>query len=316
MDSTTALKGFAALLVLVHHIAMNTDGGILNQMNYPSVAVFFMVSGYCTMYGYLQKTHYVRQILTRKIPLLLVWCLFSIILTCIFYAIVGEPVSITELIHCVTGNRVLNWYFMSLVLKYLIFVLVVTLCRIQDVKIVVLFLAIGVYMVVCRVVGAEGSWYCSSLAFPMGAACAVYFPVIQQWIIEKYKSGVLLTLVLFGLSYAGVYLGNGSLFMRLLHLACQLVSSLAFATLLFLIFSNKKSKYVFNYCGRHSAQIIFAQSICLVMFRNSAIYVENDIVYALLSIFLVAVYVFVTSPAYKALEKMINLRTKCLDIKK
>jgi len=49
------MKGIGAVLVFIHHIASVTSGGILNQMNFPSVAIFFLVAGYGTMYGYMHK---------------------------------------------------------------------------------------------------------------------------------------------------------------------------------------------------------------------------------------------------------------------
>lgn len=170
-DATSAIKGFAALIVLVHHIAQATDGGFMRYMNFPSVALFFFISGYVTMYGYVKKHDYGEKILYTKIPTVIAYSLVSIILTSLFLLLIRYPITLRDVALCFMGNRVLNWFFTALIVKYLLFYLITVIVRDKGKRFIIAeFSVIIIYMIVCRAIGLGASWYCSSLAFPIGSA--------------------------------------------------------------------------------------------------------------------------------------------------
>ena len=175
-DCTLLLKGTGAVLVFVHHIAGVTDGGILNRMNFPAVSIFFLLAGYGLMYGVMNKEGYIHKIISEKIPVIVVWSLFSALCAVIFNLLVGEPVSLRDVILCFTGNRILNWFFTALILHYLMFALAAVDSGKNQIKLLRLLFALTIlYMIVCRVFIQRTSWYASSLAFPTGSAIAYYY---------------------------------------------------------------------------------------------------------------------------------------------
>lgn len=201
-NSTSLLKGTAALIVFIHHIAGVTDGGILNKMNFPSVAVFFLAAGYGLMYGVIHKKNYVRKILKQKIPLLMAWCLFSALCALAFNIFIGESITVKEVLLCFTGNRILNWFFTSLIIHYLFFALAVYVSKNHFDRIFLFSLVFTIiYMIICRLVIQKTSWYASSLAFPTGIYLAYELNLQRKEYL--FKGYVTLLSILFIVSFMG-----------------------------------------------------------------------------------------------------------------
>lgn len=180
-DCTTLLKGTGAVLVFVHHIAGVTDGGVLNRMNFPAVAIFFLLAGYGLMYGVMNKKGYAQKIVREKIPVIIVWSLFSAVCALVFNLLVGEPVLLRDVFLCFTGNRILNWFFTALIIHYLLFALATVLSRRDNKRLIrILWGLTLLYMIVCRVCIQRTSWYASSLAFPTGAAIAYSYSMKKR----------------------------------------------------------------------------------------------------------------------------------------
>ena len=314
--STNLMKGIAAVLVLFHHMESHVgQSDVLSRMNFPSVAVFFLISGYSLMYGYLYKPQYVKKILTQKIPTLVGWCIFTIIYTCVLFWVLGDPVSLKEVVFCFTGNRVLNWYFSSLLLKYLMFTLCVLVFGNNWKKMLVGLTGCSIiYMFVMRVISMGGSWYVSSLAFPLGAFIVTAFSestnVDGEKRIAKFLGGrtpyTVMYFLFFVFVFAGVYMDAQSTIMKLIRLGCQIISAILFAMFMLSFCRGKFSKGVFKWCGKNSGQILLVQNVSLVVadyFKMASFDIGGG--YTILTIVLTIALVIVTAPIYKKIEKII-----------
>lgn len=319
LDTTALMKGACAVMILMHHITSRTDGGFLNKMNYPSVAVFFLAAGFTTMYGYMKKNRYIWRILVEKIPLLFRYCVFSVFITCLFLVLIGEPASLNEIVLCFAGNRVLNWFFTSLMIKYFLFIGCALTFSTNYKKLTVsVMICICAYIVICRVIGTSGSWYCSSLAFPLGVFIALRIESKQDNIVSKFEMGRMkktlcwssILSMLFLITFMGTFSVGTSLSVRVIRLAFQILSASIFAVLALVVCSGKKSIYFLKYCGRNSAQIILLQGIGLACFRNKLIYISSDVVYAMLSLLAMIILVLVTVPVYDVIKDGCELRNQ------
>lgn len=280
-DCTMLLKGTGAVLVFVHHIAGITDGGVLNHMNFPSVAIFFLLAGYGLMYGVMNKEGYAKKIVFEKIPVIIVWSLFSALCALVFNIFIGEPLSLRDILLCFTGNRILNWFFAALIIHYLIFATATSFCKGNYKKLLLsLFTLTLLYMVACRVLIQKTSWYASSLAFPTGAAIAYLYLTKKRVFNRGGDRGCLLLLgSIFLITFACVFFDGNTLIDRVFRLICQLTSAEIFAVLCLFLCVGRKSKGFLAWCGKNSAQFLFMQNISLYALRNKRIYIDNNMLF-------------------------------------
>ena len=76
----------------------------------------------------------------------------------------------------------------------------------------------------------------------------------------------------------------------------------AFAVAVFTWSRGKKPVALLRFCGENSAQILFAQSISLEMFRNNILWIHNKYAYIALSIMAEIIVVAFTHPIYQRLK--------------
>ena len=258
------------------------------------------------MCGYLYKENYIKKILQVKIPTIIVWCVFSAMCAIIFNLLIHEPISVRDVLLCFTGNRILNWFFASLILHYLMFAISAKLAKQNANRVCILtFVFICVYIVVFRVLVKRTSWYASSLAFPTGVFIAYHYTVNKDGFSGICRrKGKTILLVLFLLSFSGVFLSEMTLKARLIRLFCSLISAEVFSLWGLWICCDKKSKGILSWCGKNSAQILFMQNISLYALRNRLVWIESDFLFSICVILIEFLLVFITEPVYKKLKNM------------
>ena len=265
------------------------------------------------MCGYLYKDNYIKKILQVKVPTIIVWCVFSAMCAIIFNLLIQETVSVGDVLLCFTGNRILNWFFASLILHYLLFIISVKLAKDKvNTVCVITFVMTCVYMISFRVLVKRTSWYASSLAFPTGVYIAYCYSKDQTRIckiFQEHQKHIVLVVLLFTFFFSGVFLTGMTLEVRLIRLFCELISAEVFAVAGILLCCNKKSKGILSWCGRKSAQILFMQNISLYAFRNTLIWVRNDFLFVFCIVILEFLLVFITDPVYEKLKNIIERKT-------
>ena len=198
------------------------------------------------MCGYLYKDNYIKKILQVKVPTIIVWCVFSAMCAIIFNLLIQETVSVGDVLLCFIGNRILNWFFASLILHCLLFIISVKLAKdkVNTVS-VITFVMTCVYMIAFRVLVKRTSWYASSLAFPTGVYIAYCYSKDQTRIckiFQEHQKHIVLVVLLFTFFFSGFFLTGMTLEVRLIRLFCELISAEVFAVAGILLCCNKKSK--------------------------------------------------------------------------
>lgn len=183
LEHSLWLRGFAALLVLFHHMKPELGGCNLINTCYGAcgrycVAVFFFMSGYGLMLQ-LHKSgdRMFSNYAARRFPKLLIpYCtawLFTV-------GCLGDVLPDLEAIgnHWLTGESFLpfSYYVEELCLFYAAFWLCFRFCR-PSIGLLLLFIFTISAMVMFRVAHWNNHWWISSIAFPMGALVAF---VIQR----------------------------------------------------------------------------------------------------------------------------------------
>ena len=134
-ENFQCIKGYLALLVLVHHLYLFTGflsdtplGHILYTLGHWAVVVFMFFSGYGLFISYLEKgKSYIFSFARRRLLPLYLTYVFFVAIYYIYNLINSIPMNIYTLLHSLTvGNTIVSfgWYFKLTVLLYIIFMVV------------------------------------------------------------------------------------------------------------------------------------------------------------------------------------------------
>ncbi len=120
------LKGIAVLMVLFHHLAQRTEGGVLFQkfciMGYLPVAIFAFLSGYGLQKSYMHKRNYAKYLLRVRIPLLLTSYLFAMVLYWLLNLYFGRMNSLSDILKGLShGSPIVpfSWYIEVILVFYI-----------------------------------------------------------------------------------------------------------------------------------------------------------------------------------------------------
>ena len=147
------IRSFACLGVILHHLTQQVTSygvyykGPVTLLNYAGIlftGVFFFFSGYGLLVGLYTKPDYLRSILTKRIPSVLIpfWCVnfLGILLNRFVYGLRGSLFSdFCDL----TGITLVNsngWFIIEIVILYLAFYLAFRLIRSRDAALLLLCL--------------------------------------------------------------------------------------------------------------------------------------------------------------------------------
>ena len=79
----------------------------------------------------------------------------------------------------------------------------------------------------------------------------------------------------------------------------------------------KCSKYIFLNIGKFSAEIILTQNMAITMMRNKKIYIDSNIVYVLMTVFIQIALVTILTPIYSIIKlRMKNFGKQIIERKK
>ncbi|MEG0826059.1 MAG: hypothetical protein RR404_01175 [Bacilli bacterium] len=299
-QSVLAIKGFGTLLILFHHLSQRNYGHIFNNFGYLGVSLFFFVSGYGLYQSYINQNDYWKKIIFKKIPKLLQYMSVTVVISIVVFTLLGYPVSLKEVLISVSGNRLLNWYFLALIIKYIIFVISIIASKGND-KLVLFYTIIFIflYIVVLKAMGADTFWYQSSISFVYGIYISMF---IDNSRVMEHRSTILkfnaIFFVLFFIiiNYTTVFISISFLQIVITYLLNIIICNIAFV-----YFSSYTSVSILNNIGEKSAEIILMQEIALFTFRNKHIYLYNDFIWVICSVLLLVFLAFILN---KIIEKI------------
>lgn len=168
------IKILAAIVVVISHLTKNYDLWIFNQLfdfGTYSVALFFFLSGYGLKYSLVNKTNYLNQFFTKRIPKVAIPYIVSTIAWIIMSSII-YPQKVLYLLDIFSYYPILpfGWYFVILIYLYILFYLSYRYFKSS----ILLCLGVLIYYIFCYTVDA-GEWvYSTTPCFVLGLLCADY----------------------------------------------------------------------------------------------------------------------------------------------
>lgn len=256
MDSTNAIRGFAMVIIFLHHI-MNRVGylpylQVLASSGYICTGIFFFLSGYGNLLSLKRQTVLEAKWLKKRlVPLYSVFFVFYVIRSIGFvilnnmglYSFNVTFLKIIKELCTLTTPDGINWFPKIIFISFILYYLIYKYIKNDNVKLLVLFLIISAYIVGGYVCHLPTYWYNSVFCFFVGAFVGKYKETISKYISETPTVNKILlfvvNMILFCVSF--LLLRGRTIFQII---PCVLASLLCVTTLNVVNFKTKLLSYV------------------------------------------------------------------------
>ena len=289
LERCLPLRGLMALVVLIHHLAQNTDSGALLRvyLNVGAlpVSVFFFLSGYGLMRGAMTRSAYGRGFILRHVPPLAALLLAVLGLFSLLYAAMSRPLGLSALFgRILSGDPILVilWYVMVLILFYIAFGVFARLFPGRPGKLLAAMACFclsyqGVCL--CRTVGQW--WYNSCQLLPLGMAWALYEERIDALLKKRWLPITLFCVLGFACVYQrfdAIYALHPGFGMRFAILAVENV--LFTCGVVLMLKKLRIGNVLLRFLGGISLEFYVLQGLMLLLFRSGLIRIADDLIYA------------------------------------
>ncbi|WP_300279053.1 acyltransferase family protein [Peptacetobacter sp.] len=192
MSNGNAIKGLAAILIVLHHISQRIEnpGKLLffRYIGYLQVAIFLFFSGYGLMKSYKSKKGYLEGFWKKRIPKIVIpFILANILFLAVYRLVLHTKFSMYEIITCTLGLRLIDgfkWYVIAIIVLYVGFYLTFKYLK-ENLSIFGIFLVVTSYNYICFKLGQGEWWYNATYCFLIGIIFANYEKYLIN-IIRKY----------------------------------------------------------------------------------------------------------------------------------
>ena len=192
VKSTTGLKGFLALGIVLHHLSQwVTTGEEFSNFGYMGtyiVSVFFFLSGYGLYVQNEKKENYLDSFLVKRLFKILIPFIFISSIYLIYRKINGQELSNSFFIDLFKkGSTVIynGWFVDIIILMYIFFYISFRMFSDKTIAILVNTVLIIFYIVLAIKLGYGFWWYNSSLPFVLGLVWAKNKENIDR-LLKKY----------------------------------------------------------------------------------------------------------------------------------
>lgn len=227
LEQTKLLQGFAAVIVMCHHLSQKVSAHWIDrryyqqgmegfvEVGYLCVSIFFFCSGYGLYKSYKSKDNYLKGFAKKRIlPIILAFYVSEVIYL-IPRILLGEKMNPLKILAYLTGIRQSNpnaWYSIILPLFYLFFYVMFKRCKSDSSAILGTTALVFVYMILATFVNhndylLRGEWWFNSVhLFPIGLIFAKHEEKIVGHIKKYYWIYLPLSFILsIVLYYAALY---------------------------------------------------------------------------------------------------------------
>ncbi len=293
------LRGMAAMMVLLHHLAPSTEHGILMPKLFAmgtgglAVALFFFLSGYGLQKRYLiNGESYWQSFLKKRIPTILIPFLLFTVLYWLVYCGLGRVITVSYILSDLRQGIpfvAYSWYLMALLFFYLYFWILMTLFR-KHVKWMPI-LACGWYLLyafICIKLKFLIYWYDTAHLIPVGMICAVYEQQILKALKNRYFYVVLVIIACFGwLISPHLYTAYATSHGMSIHLYYITSLSRVFSFTVMVVLLHQKIRIgnpVLRYLGKISLETYLIHGLIFYLLRGDYCDLKNEPLYCFFSL--------------------------------
>ncbi|MBR3462512.1 MAG: acyltransferase [Clostridiales bacterium] len=199
LDKAKAVQGFAAVAVILHHLAQELAGnagaiGFFNELGVLFVGIFFFFSGYGLYTSLNTKENYLKGFLKKRFVTILIPFYMCIIVFTVAACICGTKFNPVQLLCVLSGWSLINanmWYIVEIAILYIAFFLIYRLIKNRTAATVVMSIFV-IAMITGSFLLAHGDdmsssywfqgewWYNSTLLFVIGIIFSRHSDVIRK----------------------------------------------------------------------------------------------------------------------------------------
>lgn len=191
-----------------------------------------------------------------------------------------------------------SWFVIEIAIFYMVFFLSFNWC-VGDFRKGIIKSLVGVclFMVLAYAVGLGGWWFYSSLTFVLGMVWKENETNINQFSEKKWFLFIARWGIIFAFGYAVRFLNSRTVHSPVIYDLALLISSFGFTGIVFSILKKISiNSYLWDFIGRVSFELYLIHELIYNILRNEklGLYVENDLLYVSLVVFLsvVCAYIF------------------------
>lgn len=317
LEKSNTIKAIMCILILFHHLyqyTLFTDnpifGGILQNLGFWSVSIFFFLSGYGLAYSHKNKKDYIDKFLKAKLlPLYISYIFFAGIYFIYNYFFAGIKLNLFQVILTLTFGATWNslWYLQALCFLYLLFYIS---HRFKNNDIILLLSAL-IYYFVCKLLLLPYQWYVTYICFFVGILYFDNCKKINELINRRYLILTIISLICFLITFLmSKFLFFNSLLFENLFFS---ISNIFFVISFFIILSkfNFENKFLIVF-SKYSLEFYSIQFIFLEIFRNNSLFL-----YVVLVTALTFVFAYITHVILNFIKKILfgNYRIKLSNVK-
>ena len=322
LETGRSVRGLLAVCIVFDHLALSVDEGVLfgafDSLGYLIVALFFFYSGYGVQVSYMRAPEkYRKKLLLRRIPTVLFPYIVFNVIYWIANAAVGKVYSFSHIISELSrGNTLVfaSWFIICILAFYLIYWLLAVVFKNHFVLIAA---SIGIlcaaYTVICIACQVSNWWYVSCFALFLGTLWASFEDKLLAVIRRFYIPLAAIFVLLLG----GYYVLSGKIIAMFPGAGTELwlpaINAVVFVICaLLLLLKLRVGNRIMAFLGEISFEIYMTQGLFLLLFRSDLIFIENNVLFSLVTVFGTIAVAWVIhlalSPCMKAYGKWINKR--------
>ncbi len=296
VEEGESLRGIAALMVLLHHMAPMTRHGFLMPRLYSigtgglAVGIFFFLSGYGVMKQYMKKGDaYRRGFLRKRLPTILIPWAVAAVLYWLTYRVIGKVYTFANLIDDLKNGIpfvAYSWYLMALTFFYLFFWVLIHVCR-NRVRWMPLAgcLWYVLYALICIKLKYLIFWYDTAHLIPVGMFCAVY----EEKILKALKNravyvAVVLTSLICWLLCTNIYSFGFPVGIHLFYIV-SLIRLFSFVVMVMVLrLKIKADNPVLRFFGSISMETYLFHGLIYYLLRGDYCHLESDPLFCFLGL--------------------------------
>lgn len=305
-DTSVRIKGLLAVLIVLHHLSINTPGTMLFQaftsIGTMVVAVFFFYSGFGLMGSYLKKPNYLRGFFSKRIVKLLIPYCMALLITYYVTLLTQYKLTPHEIVQSFFDSDPVvpySWYVLAILFFYTLFYLSARLFPHKAVINGVILVGTICYCFYSITQVSFSSWWLSScFSFFAGVHWASYREVYLAR-IKNTRKLIIAAAILAGLGEIAMgvqFLTSGFsletlkqvreisdwVMTRPLPILFLNVVCFSMVIVFFCIMERVKlNEKVFGFLGKISFEIYLYHGLVMLLLRNAFWYLPGDLPYSL-----------------------------------
>lgn len=288
-----SLRGVMAIAIVYHHLAqkslLQAETGSPMRIGFLVVSVFFFLSGYGLQKSHMRSEQYQKGFLLRRIPQVLFPYIIVTALFWLMYAADGKVWSFKDVIlSIVHGDPIVSfsWYIINILIFYVAFWLLMVLFRKKNLLMIIgAVVWFAAYAAFCEKMNYPSYWYSSSHLLIIGMIWAVYEDKILEFIKKRYALLFTVSLILFaGLYFIKTFYSDAIPFKAAPLILTMAVSLLFVICIILYSLKVRFGNRIMEFLGDCSLEIYLIQGIFIMGLRGNRIYIENELLWAFLSI--------------------------------